>query len=466
MTTAVSSTPSPTVPALDPLRDAVRGDVIDPSDPRYDEARRVYNAMHDRRPAVVVRAVDAADAIAAVNFARDHDLPLAVRGGAHAATGHGTCDDGLVLDLGRMRSVHVDAEHRTARAEGGCTWGDFNHATHAFGLATTGGVVSSTGIGGLTLGGGMGHLARRYGLTCDNLISADVVTADGTLVRCDADHDAELFWALRGGGGNFGAVVSFLYRVHPVADILGGPTFYPLDGDVARRWRELIADPDTPDAFNAVFAFVLGPPVPFLPERWHGRPLCAVLTCWTGPEQDDERIRARLGGLGPVLGQFVERMPYPVINTLFDADLPAGLYHYWKGNFSRDLSDGAVDVHTTYAQTLPSMQTNTIVFPIDRACHRVGPTDTAFAYRDATFSTGLGPSFADPSDIERNVAWCRDYDRALRPHTEEGGYINFLSDDDQDRVRTNYRQNYDRLVELKRRYDPGNLFRVNHNITP
>ncbi|WP_175407780.1 FAD-binding oxidoreductase [Streptomyces sp. TRM64462] len=451
-------------PDLAPLRDAVHGDVIDPSDPRYDEVRRVYNAMHDRRPAVVVRAVDAADAIAAVTFARDQHLPLAVRGGSHAAAGYGTCDDGLVLDLGRMRGVRVDAEHRTARAEGGCTWADVNHATYAFGLATTGGVVSTTGIGGLTLGGGMGHLARRCGLTCDNLISADVVTADGSLVTCDEHHDPDLFWALRGGGGNFGAVLSFEYRLHPVADILGGPTFYPLDGDVARRWRELIAD--SPDAFNTLFGVLLGPPVPFLPERWHGRPVCATVTCWSGPEEDDDRIRARLGDLGPVLGQFVERMPYPVVNTLFDADLPPGLYHYWKGNFSRELTDGAIDVHMTYGSSLPSLQSDTIIFPIDGACHRTGSADTAFAGRDATFSTAFGPSFADPADIARNVAWCRAYDAALRPHTQEAGYINFLSDDDQDRVHTNYGQNYERLVDVKRRYDPGNLFRINHNITP
>lgn len=449
---------------LEPLRDAVHGDVIDPSDPRYDQARRVYNAIHDKRPAAVVRAVDAADAIAAVNFAREEGLALAVRGGAHAAAGYGTCDDGLVLDLSRMRAVRVDPEHRTARAEGGCTWADFNHATHGFGLATTGGVVSTTGIGGLTLGGGMGHLSRRYGLSCDNLLAADVVTADGTLVRCAPDHDPDLFWALRGGGGNFGAVLSFLYRVHPVTTVLGGPTFYPLDGDVARRWRALVAD--SPEEFNSLFALLLGPAVPFLPERWHGRPVCAVVTCWSGAEDEDDTVRARLGTLGPVVGQYVARMPYPVINTLFDADLPPGLYHYWKGNFSRELSDGAIDVHMSFGESIPSMQSDTIVFPIDGACHRTGPTDTAFAYRDAVFSTAFGPSFSDPADIERNVAWCRAYDSALRPHTEEAGYINFLSDDDQNRVRANYRQNYDRLVETKRRYDPGNLFRINHNITP
>ncbi len=233
---------------------------------------------------------------------------------------------------------------------------------------------------------------------------------------------------------------------------------------MARRWRELVAD--SPEEFNTLFAVLLGPPVPFLPERWHGRPVCAVITCWSGPEEQDGTIRDRLTALGPVLGQYVTRMPYPVVNTLFDADLPPGLYHYWKGNFSRDLSDGAIDVHMSFGASLPSLQSDTIVFPVDGACHRTGPADTAFACRDASFSTAFGPSFADPADIERNMAWCRAYDAALRPHTDEAGYVNFLSDDDQGRVRANYRQNHERLVEIKRRYDPGNLFRINHNITP
>ncbi|WP_331767225.1 FAD-binding oxidoreductase [Embleya sp. NBC_00896] len=449
---------------LDRLRGATHGDIVLPEDPGYDRARRVYNAMHDRRPAVVVRAADVADVIAAVDFAREQDLLLAVRGGSHAAAGYGTCDGGLVLDLGGMRSIRVDPERRSARAEGGCTWADFNHATHAFGLATTGGIVSSTGVGGLTLGGGMGHLTRRCGLSCDNLLSADVVTADGSLRRCSGDADPDLFWAIRGGGGNFGVATSLEYRLHPVDDILGGPTFYPLDGEVGRRYRELIAD--APDELNALLIVALGPPVPFLPEPWHGRPLTAVLTCWSGPADEDDKVRGMLNGLGPVVGQFLDRIPYPVINTLFDEMLPAGLYHYWKGNFSRDLSDEAIGVHLEYAPTIPSLETATLVFPIDGAAGRVGPGDTAFAYRDAAFSTGIGPSFRNRSDIEPNMAWCRAYSDALRPHVEEAGYVNFLDADDQDRVRSNYRQNYDRLSAVKRRYDPGNLFRLNQNITP
>ncbi|MGI5404744.1 FAD-binding oxidoreductase [Streptomyces sp. CA-135486] len=446
------------------LQGAVRGEIVQPGDADYDEARKVYNAMHDRRPAIIVRAVDVGDIAATVDFAREQHLLLAVRGGSHSVPGYGTCDGGVVLDLGRMRGIRVDPQASTARAEGGCTWADFNHATHAFGLATTGGVVSSTGIGGLTTGGGMGYLARRCGLACDNLISADLVTADGSFLTCTKEHNADLLWAVRGGGGNFGVVASFEYRLHPVADILGGPTFYPLDGDVMRRYRQLIADSD--EKLGALLVVALGPPVPFLPEHWHGRPLCAVVTCWSGPEDEDDQIRARLADLGPVLGQYVDRMPYPVINTLFDELLPAGLFHYWKGTFSQGLPDGAIDAYVDYGATTPTIQSATVVFPIDGACHRVRPEETAFTYRDADFATALSPTLLTRADCEASVGWARAFSGALEPHSLEGGYVNFMDHDDQDRVRVNYRQNYDRLKAIKRRYDPGNLFRLNHNIAP
>lgn len=446
------------------LREAVRGQIIRPMDPDYDKARRVYNAVHDRQPAIIVRAADAGDIRATVDFARDQELSLAVRGGSHSVPGYGTCDDGVVLDLGAMRGARVDPERRTARAEGGCTWADVNHATHAFGLATTGGIVSTTGIGGLTTGGGMGHLSRRCGLACDNLVSADVVTADGSFVTCTEDHHADLLWAVRGGGGNFGVVASFEYRLHPVADILGGPTFYPLDAEVLRAYRELIAD--SPEEFNPVLVIGLGPPLPFLPERWHGRPLCGVITCFSGPEDEDGRVLARLRRLGPVLGQHVGRMPYPMINTLFDDLLPAGLFHYWKGCFSTGLPDGAIDTYVEFGADTPSIESATVVFPIDGACHRVGPEETAFAYRDADFSTALSPTLSTRAELEAQIGWVRAFAAALEPYSLGGGYVNFMDADDQHRVRANYRQNHDRLVALKRRYDPDNLFRLNHNIAP
>ncbi|MFB6938971.1 FAD-binding oxidoreductase [Streptomyces sp. HUAS 31] len=449
---------------LDRLRGAVRGTVVEPGDPVYDEARKVYNAMHDRRPAIIVRAVDTGDVMATVDFAREQGVPLAVRGGSHSVPGYGTCDGGVVLDLGLMRGIRVDPDTRTAWVEGGCTWADVNHATHAFGLATTGGIVSTTGVGGLTTGGGLGHLARRCGLACDNLVSVDLVTADGSFVTCTDEQHDDLMWAVRGGGGNFGVVTSFAYRLHPIADILGGPTFFPLDADVIRGYRELVAEAD--ERLGAVFVVGLGPPVPFLPERWHGRPVCGMVTCWTGSREEDDRIRERVSALGPVLGRHLERMPYPVINTLFDDLVPAGLYHYWKGSFTQSLPDGVVDTLVEYGATTPSIQSVTVVFPIDGACHRVGPEETAFSYRDADYAIALSPTLATREDCEAQKDWVRAYHRGLEPHSLEGGYVNFMDADDQDRVRANYRTNHDRLRDLKRRYDPGNLFRLNHNIAP
>ncbi|MFI6007579.1 FAD-binding oxidoreductase [Streptomyces sp. NPDC051243] len=449
---------------LERLRGAVRGDIVEPGDPDYDEARKVYNAMHDRRPAIIVRAVDAGDVIATVDFARDQGLPLAVRGGGHSVPGYGTCDGGVVLDLALLRGIRVDPDTRTAWVEGGCTWADVNHATHAFGLATTGGVVSTTGVGGLTTGGGMGYLTRRCGLACDNLVSADLVTADGAFLTCTDEQNSDLMWAMRGGGGNFGVVTSFAYRLHPVADVLGGPTFFPLDGDVIRRYRELVAEAD--HDLGALLVVGLGPPVPFLPERWHGRPLCGVIACWTGPQDEDGRVRDRVAALGPVLGRHVERMPYPVINTLFDDLVPAGLYHYWKGTFTQGLPDGAIDALVEQGATTPSIQSVTVVYPLDGAFRRVGPEETAFSYRDADYSIALSGTFTTRADCEAQKGWVRGFHRALEPHSMDGGYVNFIDGDDQYRVRANYRGNHARLTALKRRYDPGNLFRLNHNIAP
>ncbi|KUL24777.1 oxidoreductase [Streptomyces regalis] len=336
-----------------------------------------------------------------------------------------------------MRGIRVDPETRTAWVEGGCTWADVNHATYAFGLATTGGMVSTTGVGGLTTGGGMGYLARRCGLSCDNLTSVDLVTADGSFVTCTDEQNSDLMWAVRGGGGNFGVVTSFAFRLHPVADILGGPTFFPLDGDVIRRYRELVAEAD--EGLGATFVVGLGPPVPFLPERRHGR---------------------------PVLGRHLERMPCPVINTLFDDLVPAGLYHYWKGAFTQGLPDGVVDAFVEYGAATPSIRSMTVVFPIDGACHHLGPEETAFAYRDADYSIALSPTLTTRQECEAQKDWVRAFHRALEAYSMPGAYVNFMDGDDQHRVQADYRGNHARPTALKRRYDPGNLFRLNHNIAP
>jgi FAD/FMN-containing dehydrogenase len=450
--------------ALKTFEARLRGRLIRPVDPGYDEARRVNNGMHDHRPAAIVRAAGVADVMAAVKLAREHDAVLAVRGGGHSVAGFGTCGGGLVLDLGGMRGIRVDAEGRTVRAEGGCTWGDLNHATHAFGLATTGGIVSTTGIAGLTLGGGVGYLSRTCGLSCDNLLSADVVMADGSFVICSEDREPDLFWALRGGGGNFGVVTSFEYRLQPVAEIFGGPTFFPLDGDVLRAYREFIVK--APEQLGAVFGITLASPLPFLPEEWHRKPVSAVIACWTGSAEEGARILEPLKGWGRIVGAQVGPMPYPALNTLFDELLPAGLQQYWKGNLMRAISDDVVEIHVAHGARAPSLESSTLIYPVDGACHRIAPERTAYAGRDATFSTVIAGAWPDPAENERNIRWVREYHDALRPHAEEVGYVNTMAGDDQGRVRAAYGDRYARLAGIKSRVDPSNLFRLNQNIQP
>jgi FAD/FMN-containing dehydrogenase len=453
-------------PTVDQLRQQVRGDVIDPSDEAYEEARKVYNAMIDRRPAVVVRPVNAGDVIAAVNFARENGIDLAIRGGGHGVPGFGTCDDGVVVDLSRMKGVRVDPAKRTAQAEGGATWGDFNAATHAFGLATTGGIISTTGVSGLTLGGGIGYLSRGLGLSCDNLISADVVTADGRFLVANENVNADLFWALRGGGGNFGVVTSLEYKLEPIKDIYGGPMLFELDdaGDVLRFYREFIAD--APEEFGGFPAFQIAPPLPFIPEERHGETFLAFVACWAGPLDEGEAMLKPLHEVAPVVAEHVGPMPYPALNAAFDPLVPPGLQHYWKANFVKELTDDAIEAHLAHGPKVPVVNSTVHIYPINGACHRVAPDATAFAYRDANFATVIAGMWPDPAANTANTAWVRDYYTATAPLSEEGGYINFMAEDDQSRIKANYKGNYDRLVDVKRKYDPDNLFHLNQNIKP
>ena len=450
--------------ALEALQGAVRGVVIEPAHGDYDEARSVYNAMHDRRPGLIVQACDVADVAAAVRFAADHQLLLSVRGGGHSVPGFGTCDGGLVIDLGSMKGRRVDLERGSVFAEGGCTWGDVDHTTNAYGRATPGGVVSTTGIAGLTLGGGIGHLTRRCGLSCDNLRSAEVVTATGQILTCDETNHSDLFWALRGGGGNFGVVTSFELQLHAVDTIYGGPTFFEMDDAVAKKYQEMIRE--APEELNAMLAFVLAPPAPFVPEAWHAKPVIGVLACWSGDEAEDAKIAEQMTGLGKVVGQALWRMPHPVINTLFDELLPKGIRHYWKANFVKTLSDEAIVGHLAHGAKTPSLESGTFLMPINGACHRRSQGEMAFGHRDVNFSTVIAGSWQDVKDDEANTAWVRDYYATLAPHSEAGGYINFMSGDDAERAPSNFGEGFARLREIKATYDPGNLFRMNQNIPP
>ncbi len=452
-------------PALTIL-DAVRGDVITSQSSGYDAARAVYNAMIDRRPLAIVRAADVADVRIAVNAARESGLPLAIRDGAHSVPGFGTVDDGIVLDLSSMKGVRIDPEKRVARVQGGCDWGDFDHAASSFGLATTGGIISTTGVAGLTLGGGIGYLARAHGLSIDNLRSADVVLADGSFVTANATEHPDLFWALRGGGGNFGVVTELEFDLHPVDTIYGGPMFFELDvaEELFRTYATWIAS--APREMSAFPAFQIAPPLPFVPKDRVGEPFALLVSCFNGSDQDAEALLGELRSVGTPVAEHVGRMPYPALNSAFDGLLPKGLQHYWKAAFLPELTAGVIAAHVEHGPKVPAMESTMHLYPIDGAVHDVAADATAFAYRSANFAPVIAGMWPDPADNDANIRWVRDYHAALEPHTSEGGYINFMAGDDQGRIRANYGANYDRLASVKKTYDPGNLFRINQNITP
>jgi FAD/FMN-containing dehydrogenase len=453
-------------PTVEELRESARGEVITANDAGYDEARAVYNGMIDRRPRVVVRCMDAGDVMAAVDFARESGLDLSVRGGSHSVPGFGTNDDGVVIDLSPMKGIRVDPTARTVRAEGGCTWGDFNHATYAFGLATTGGVVSTTGIAGLTLGGGIGYLSRGLGLSLDNLLSADVVTADGRFLVASNKTNEDLFWALRGGGGNFGVVTSFEYQLQPVKDIFAGIFFFPLEHtrNVLEFYRDYIET--APEEMGTFPAFQIAPPLPFVPESEVGKTFCAMVSCWAGPLDKGEKALEPIRTAAPTVAEMVSPMPYPALNSAFDPLLPPGLQHYWKAAFASELTDGAIEAHLEHGPKVPVVNSTMHIYPINGACNRVSSDATAFAYRDAKFATVIAGMWPEPADNDKNIKWVTDYYKALAPHSEAGGYVNFMAGDDQGRVRDNYKDNYSRLASIKKQYDPGNLFHENQNIKP
>ena len=454
------------VKTFEELSASVRGEIIQPSDPTYEEARHVFNAMIDRRPRFIVRAVDTADVIACVNFARQEGLLLSVRGGGHNVAGFGTNDDGLVIDLSRMNGIRVDPERRAVRAEGGCTLGAIDHATHAFGLAMPAGVLSTTGIGGLSLGGGMGYLTRKCGLSCDNLISADVVTASGDFVIASEKQNADLFWALRGGGGNFGVVTSFEFRLHEVSTVYAGPIFWSLDmaAEAMKFWRDFITN--APEEVNALFAFLVVPPWAPFPEHLHNENVCGAVVCYVGSLERAEEVLRPLKEFGPPIMDGTGPLPYPVLQGAFDAVAPPGMLHYWKADLFAEMNDEVIGVHTKFGPLAPNVFSNSFTYPVSGAAHRVGKGDTAWSYRDASFSTGIFGLDTDPAAMPAHMEWVRAYWDALHPYSAGGAYLNFIGDEGEDRVAASYRDNYPRLAQIKRKYDPGNLFRMNQNIKP
>jgi hypothetical protein len=452
---------------IDKFQAGLRGELIRRNDPQYDEARKLYNAMIDKRPLLIARCADVADVISAVNFARENNLLTAVRGGGHNGPGLGSCDDGLVIDLSLMKGVRVDPKNRTVRGEAGCTQGAVDHATHAFGLAVPAGVVSSTGIAGLTLGGGHGYLSRRFGLTIDNLLEADVVLADGKLVTASAMENEDLFWALRGGGGNFGIVTSFLYRAHPVSTVYGGPIFWELkDAAKVMKWyRQFLAK--APQDLSPFIHLGTVPSADPFPKNIWGKKTCALVVCYTGPlEKGEEVVKPIRQELPPPILDLMGPIPFPALQGLFDPLLPKGMQWYWKGDFVKELSDRAIELHVEHIGKVPSELSIAHIYPIDGAVHKVGRNDTAWNCRDATWSMvicGIDPNPANASALK---TWAKEYWDAIHPHNLKGGYLNFMMEEGEDRIRATYGDNYDRLAAIKKKYDPTNFFRVNQNIKP
>ena len=435
----------------------LEGRVLTPDDPDYDNARKVFNGLIDRRPALIARVAGTADVVSAVDYARDKDLPLAIRGGGHNVAGNAVCDGGMVIDFSDLREVRVDPSARTAKAQPGATWYDFDLATQAHRLATTGGLVSNTGVAGFTLGGGIGWLVRKHGLACDNLIAADVVTADGKVVRTGETENLDLLWGLRGGGGNFGVVTSFEFRLHPLGRIVGGMVAHPRDRahDVLKFFRAYCAE--APDELTLVAAFLTTP---------EGHPAVAVAACYSGPTEEAERVIKPLREYGPPLVDRLAGMPYTVLQSMLDMSAPSGYLNYWKADFMAEFTDRAIDLLIEQANALRSPLSQIHIHQLGGAMGRVAPETTAFHRRDAGFVYNLIGLWKDPMQNDVHTNWAKDAFEALRPVSLGGAYVNFLGDDGQQRVRDAYGPNYRRLVELKRRYDPGNLFHLNQNIEP
>ncbi len=452
--------------AIEELKNSLRGELIQPGDIDYDEARTIYNAMIDKHPALVAKCANAGDVIAAVNFARKQNLEVSIRSGGHNGPGLALVDDGLVIDLSLMNGIRINPKNKTARVEAGCTWGDVDHAAHAFDLATVSGVISTTGVGGLTLGGGHGYLTRKFGLTIDNLLSADVVLADGSFVHANDNENTDLFWALRGGGGNFGVVTSFAYRLHPLKNVIAGPLFWPIDQlETTMKWyRDWL--PKLPED---VYAFYLTAEVPAgepFPEEIHGEKVCGLLWNFTGPKNQFEKYIQQARDVAEPLFEFTPEMPYPSLQSMFDGLYPPGDQWYWKGDFVKELPDEAIAEHVRFGE-VPTSKSTMHLYPVDGAAHHVNKGETAWEKRDATWSMVIAGVDPDPVNLDTIKTWADGLWKALHPYSLRGGsYINFMMEEGQDRIKATYGENYERLQKVKAKYDPENFFHINQNIEP
>ncbi len=442
----------------------IRGDVIMKGDAAYDESRKIYNGMIDKHPGMIVNCVDVADVISCVNFGRDNNILIAIRGGGHNGGGLGLCEEGMVIDLSGLKFVRINTADSTVRVGGGNVWGEVDHATHAFGLAVPAGIISTTGVGGLTLGGGVGHLSRKYGLTIDNLLEADMVLADGSFVTVNKDNHKDLFWAIRGGGGNFGIVTSFKFQAHPVKNIFGGPTLWPIEKtkEVLTWYHDFIHN--ATEDLNG-FAAILEIPGPPFPEHLHHKKFCGVVWCYTGDLSKAEEVFKPVMDMNPFF-EHVGEMPYPSVQSLFDGLMPPGMQWYWRADFFDEIPEKAQEVHQKFGTEIPTPLSQMHLYPISGAASRVGKNETPWAYRDAKYAEVIVGVDPDPANAQKITKWCKAYWEDLHPYSMGGAYSNFMMDEGQERVRDSFKENYDRLVEVKDKYDSENLFSVNQNIKP
>ncbi len=468
MVTETVTSSIPEKAAILEFSSGLRGDLLLPEDPGYEEARKIWNGMVDKHPGMIVRCAGVADVISAVNFARKHRVLVAVRGGGHNVAGKATCDGGMVIDLSNMKGVRVDPASQTARAQPGVIWREFDCETQAFGLATPGGIISSTGIAGFTLGGGLGWLLRKHGLTCDNLISADVVTADGRFLHASAKENSDLFWGLRGGGGNFGIVTSFEYKLHPVSTLLGGLVIYPFDKakEVLRFYREFA--PKMPDELMSFVTFATAPPEHFIPHHLHGKTNVAFAACYAGHMDKGEKALRPLKEFGQPAADLIGPVSYRDLQRMFDADFsPTGFQNYWKSDYLRGLDDQAIDTIVRYVSEKTSPLTGLDIIYLGGAFGRVKEDETAFSHRNSPYFFDIESRWSDPSENERHIRWSRQFWEAMRPWATGGVYVNFLMEEGDERVKAAYGSaKYERLVMLKNKYDPANFFRLNQNIKP
>jgi hypothetical protein len=442
----------------------LRGEIIIPTNAGYDQERKVYNGMINKHPGMIVKCADVADVIASVNFGRENNLLISVRGGGHNVGGLGLCDDGLAIDLSGLKFVRTDVANNTVRVGGGNLWGEVDHATHPFGLAVPAGIVSTTGVGGLTLGGGVGYLSRKYGLTIDNLLEADMVLADGTFVTVNAEQNTDLFWAIRGGGGNFGIVTSFKFQAYEVKNVFAGPTLWPIEKiEEIMEWYHNFLN-NAPDELNGFIAAMVVPGAPF-PKQLHNKQFCGIVWCHCGDMDKSEETFKPILAKKPIFEHLGE-MTYPTVQSLFDGLLPSGMQWYWRADFFNELGPEIRATHLKYGSTIPTPLSQMHLYPISGTAGRVGNEETPWAYRDAKYAGVIGGADPDPANVEKMTKWCKDYWDALHPYSSGGAYSNFMMDEGHDRVKASYKNNYDRLVSIKNKYDPENLFRVNQNIKP